>query len=76
MSELLKLYQGMIFEMYLAGKLFEDEFDILSALSEGMEADGNVVELVSKVMPDDLKDSDIADCIRAKQFRTALTILD
>ncbi len=76
MSELLKQYQGTIFEMYLAGRLTEGDFNLLSALSEGMETDGNAVDLVSKIKLDDLNDGDIVDCIVARQFKTALVILD
>ncbi|WP_208926887.1 hypothetical protein [Desulfitobacterium hafniense] len=76
MSELLKRYQGMIFEMYLSGRITEDEFNLLSALSEGMEADEKAVELVTKILPNDIKDQDIIDCILARQFKTALMMLE
>ena len=62
--------------MYLAGRLTEGDFNLLSALSEGMETDGNAVDLVSKIKLDDLNDGDIVDCIVARQFKTALVILD
>lgn len=75
MKQLLKQFQGSIFEMYLAGRLTEGEFDILSALSEGMETDWEAVEVVKKITLEDLKDKDILDCVLARQFKTANLIL-
>ena len=76
MSDLLKRYQAAIFEMMLSGKLSEEEFDILSGLSEGMERDEKAVELATKLSLENLTDNDVVDCIKAKQFKTALMIID
>lgn len=75
MSMVLKLFQGTIFEMYLSQRLDEGEFNILSALSEGMETDKSAIELVIKLAPWDLTDNEVVDCILARQFKTALMIL-
>ena len=76
MSDLLKQYQAAIFEMMHSGKLSEEEFDILSGLSEGMERDEKAVELATKLSLENLTDNDVVDCIKAKQFKTALMIID
>lgn len=62
--------------MYLSGKLDEGEFNILSALSEGMETDKSAIELVEKFKLLDLNNKDIVDCINARQFKTALIIIE
>lgn len=76
MKQLLKQFQGTIFEMYINGRLSEDDFNILSALSEGMDSNAYAAELAVKVTPEDLQNKDFADCILAKQFKTALLIIE
>lgn len=72
----MKDYQGSIFEMYLAERLTEQEFNVLSALSEGMEEDGDAIEIAIKLTLPDLQDQDLVDCILARQFKTARLIIE
>lgn len=75
-GNILAQYQEMIFKMFLNGRLSEHEFEILAALSEGIDKDNNAQKLLSMLQPEDLADRDLVDCILAKQFKTACLILE
>lgn len=75
-SIIIKNYQTMVFNMYLAGQVTEQQFDILAAITENMEADSDALELSVKLTQQELDNDDLIDCILAKQFKTAALILE
>ncbi len=75
MNDLVVQFQNTIIEMLQNERLTQEEFDILANLSEGMENDRTVLQLIKDLKIEDLKDRDIADCILAKHFDTALIIV-
>jgi hypothetical protein len=74
MNDLIVQFQNTIITMLQNELLTQEEFEILANLSENIE-DEQVLELVMKLKPDDLKNKDIIDCILEKQFTTALIII-
>ena len=67
-------FQSMALEMNLSGLITDREFSILEALTEGMTRDSDALELTRMLTPDNM-DTDIEDCIIAKEFTTAVLIL-
>jgi len=76
MTEIIRDYQTVLFNMYLAGPLTEEQFDILAAITEHMETDLDALELSIKLTQQGLENRDIVDCILAKKFKTARLIYE
>lgn len=74
MNDLIVQFQNSIITMLQNELLTEEEFNILANLSEDIR-NPITLELVLKLKPESLKDRDIADCILAKEFRTAWNII-
>jgi hypothetical protein len=70
--ELLKKFQGTLFEMHLNERLTEEEFNFLSALSEGMESDSDAVFLSTILEKKYMKDKDLFEAIVSKDFKKAM----
>ena len=76
MTEIIKSYQTTLLNMYLAGPLTEEQFDILAAITEHMDTDPDALELSIQLTLQGLEDKDIVDCILAKKFKTARSIFE
>lgn len=76
MTDLIKSYQTTLLNMYLAGPLSEEQFDILASITEHMETDLDALELSIKLTQQGLESKDLVDCILAKQFKTARLICE
>ena len=74
-NEDIERFQATVFEMNLNGLINDREFGILEALTENMTTDEDALELTMILTMADLGDKDIVDCIIARAFRTALTII-
>lgn len=71
---LLKQFQGVCFEMYLKEFITEKEFKILENITNQLEKNNDALELAVSLMPKDLEDKDLVDCILAEEFKTARII--
>jgi len=67
--------QATAFEMNLNGLISDRDLSILEALTEGMTTDSDALELTTILTNEDIENEDIADCIIARKFDTALMIL-
>lgn len=74
-SEEVMNFQSTAFEMNMNGLITDREFSILEVITESMTAGDSSLDVLEAITIDDLQDTDIVDCIIAKQFYTALIIL-
>ena len=74
MKDVIKSYQTSFFNMYLNGSLSEEQFDVLTCITEHMETDLDALELSTNLTLQELENKDLIDCILAKQFKTAMLI--
>lgn len=74
-TDLIKQLQTTYFEMRLKGFITEEEFNVLGNITEEMEKNEHALSVLLNITPWDLDDEDLIDCILAREFKAAVTIL-
>lgn len=58
--------------MFINGRMTEEEFNFISALSEGMEENNDAVILSTMIGPKSMSNKALVEAVIAKDFRKAL----